>query len=169
MSLTRQVVVPPLGGARSMSLAARLKDAIEHRNRSIRWLATQLRLRFPPPPNGKATGVSYASIHGFVNGKRTPSTELVKAIADLLDIRAAWLLLGEGSRDRLAPEGESATGDGTGEEGPENILAVMQVEIPGLREVDEAVFTAFADMALEWTAHIPGLDTRTFIDTAKSL
>jgi hypothetical protein len=71
------------------TVSDRLKEALN--GRSIRWLASELK-------KSGVRGASYGSLYGYIKRGRSPSPDLLGAIADVLGLRRSWLILGEGPR-----------------------------------------------------------------------
>lgn len=74
------------------------------------------RLREVIPENGisefhrdmtdkKVPGSSYAMIHRYLAGKKMPSLKFLEGAADVLSVRPAWLICGDGERTKTAPVG----------------------------------------------------------------
>ena len=51
----------------------------------------------------KVPGSSYAMIHRYLSGKKVPSLEFLEGAADILGVRPAWLICGDGERTEAAP------------------------------------------------------------------
>ena len=85
-------------------VAARLERALGLRDRSMRSLHLELH-------EEGVRGSSYASIHGYVNGRAVPPLEFLLATAEALQVNAAWLVQGSGQPTRTNAAGEEAAGD----------------------------------------------------------
>ena len=53
----------------------------------------------------KVPGSSYAMIHRYLSGKKVPSLEFLDGAADVLGVRPAWLICGDGERTEPTPVG----------------------------------------------------------------
>lgn len=85
-------------------VAARLKRALSLRDRSIRSLHLELHA-------DKIRGSSYASVHGYLNGRADPPLEFLLATAEALDVNPAWLVQAIGQPTRADAAGSEATAD----------------------------------------------------------
>ena len=76
-----------------MSVARRLREAIEHKGVSIREF--QREMEHLTKGTG-AKGSSYPAIHRALQGKTVPSVPFLELAADYLGVRRAWLMAGDG-------------------------------------------------------------------------
>ena len=53
----------------------------------------------------KVPGSSYAMIHRYLAGEKVPSLKFLEGAADVLGVRPAWLICGDGERTKAAPVG----------------------------------------------------------------
>ena len=72
-----------------MSIATRLQHAIRERDISIREFQRQMAAT-------DADGTSYPAINRALHGRGTPSVRFLEVAADLLNVRRAWLMAGDG-------------------------------------------------------------------------
>jgi transcriptional regulator with XRE-family HTH domain len=59
----------------------------------------------------KVRGSSYASVHGYMNGRADPPLEFLLAAAEALDVNPAWLVQAVGQPTRTHAAGDEATAD----------------------------------------------------------
>ena len=85
-------------------VAARLKRALGLRDRSMRSLHLELHA-------DKIRGSSYASVHGYLNGRADPPLEFLLATAEALDVNPAWLVQAVGQPTLTHAAGGEATAD----------------------------------------------------------
>lgn len=85
-------------------VAGRLKRALALQDRSIRSLHLQLHA-------DRVRGSSYASVHGYLNGRADPPLEFLLATAEALDVNPAWLIQAIGQPTRAHAAGDEATAD----------------------------------------------------------
>lgn len=85
-------------------VAARLKRGLELRGRSMRSLHLELH-------QGGVRGSSYASVHGYLNGRARPPLEFLLAAAEALDVSPAWLVGASGQPTTTHAAGEEAISD----------------------------------------------------------
>ena len=73
------------------SIADRLRIGLRESRRSIRWLTQMVRER-------DVRGSSHSSVQSYVSGSANtdPPIEFLRAAAELLGVREAWLISGEG-------------------------------------------------------------------------
>lgn len=88
------------GGERPMSIATRLQQAIRERGFSIREFQRQMAAT-------DADGTSYPAINRALHDRGTPSVQFLEVAADLLNVRRAWLMAGDGDMTEH-PAGEDA-------------------------------------------------------------
>jgi hypothetical protein len=74
-----------------MTVGARLQDAIDEAGSSVRRLERDLKAR-------GTRSASYASLHRYLGDTQHPPADVLADIADVLGVRAAWLLTGDGPR-----------------------------------------------------------------------
>ena len=74
-----------------MSIATRLKKAIEERDISIREFQRRM-----AESSAKGDGTSYPAINRALQAEVIPSIRFLEAAADLLQVRRAWLMTGDG-------------------------------------------------------------------------
>ncbi len=84
-----------------MGVDDRLRSALELRGRSIRGFQHEMHERGVP-------GSAYASVYAYVHGRTTPPLDFLEAAADVLGVRRAWLLAGEGAPTEAQGERDKA-------------------------------------------------------------
>ena len=85
-------------------VAGRLRRALSLRDRSMRSLHLELHA-------DGVRGSSYASVHGYLNGRADPPLEFLLATADALNVSPAWLVQGSGQPTRTQAASGEATAD----------------------------------------------------------
>ncbi len=85
-------------------VALRLKRALSLRDRSMRSLHLELRAE-------SVRGSSYASVHGYLNGRANPPLEFLLASAEALAVSPRWLIDGVGQPTDTYAAGDEAISD----------------------------------------------------------
>lgn len=85
-------------------VAGRLRRALELRDRSMRSLHLELQA-------DKVRGSSYASVHGYLNGRAYPPLEFLLAAAEALEVDPGWLVQAVGHPTATYAAGDEAAGD----------------------------------------------------------
>lgn len=79
------------------TISDRLEKAIRTINgHDVRWFQEQISERYTPEGRREKPGTSYQTVLAYVNGDRTPGVGFLRAAARVLEVRPAWLILGEG-------------------------------------------------------------------------
>lgn len=97
---------PPWGLAMKTArgVALRLKRALSLRDRSMRSLHLELRAE-------SVRGSSYASVHGYLNGRANPPLEFLLASAEALAVSPRWLIEAVGQPTNTYAAGDEAISD----------------------------------------------------------
>lgn len=76
-----------------MTIAARLKQAVEWHGETRQWLVDQLRAQ---PNATEIAGANYASVHSYWSGEVTDvPLSFICAASRVLGVRPAWLAFGD--------------------------------------------------------------------------
>lgn len=78
-----------------MTAVRRLKQALREQGKSVRWLQRTL-------ADQKVRGSSYRSVYNYLQGQTPPPVGFLRATADALKVRAAWLITGDGAPTEAA-------------------------------------------------------------------
>ena len=83
--------------AEASAIGRRLKRALDNLEKTQNWLSVRLR-------DHGIRGSGYASVRTYVRGEVRPGLEFIRAAADALGVREAWLERGEGDMTSSAEE-----------------------------------------------------------------
>lgn len=112
-------------------LSKRLQKALDHQNRSIRWLQQKLEERH-------AEYSSYGAVHSYVTGKKMPPMSFLLEAASELGLRQEWLILGKGE----PTEAEQVARVEPGEE----LLDRMERWLPDFERLPDEAQRLFVDL-----------------------
>jgi len=123
-----------------MSVGNRLREALQLRGRSVRWLHLNLKDRVKGAR-------SYSSVHSYVKNDSRPGSDFLRAAAEALDVRRDWLIYGEGKP--IDPRAEQAKRTGLYSDSPaeahEMHVGALRHVVPVLADVPLVVQTAFLE------------------------
>ena len=126
-----------------MIIGERLKQKVEEMGKTRQWLSDELQKL---PNADEIEGTSYASIHSYWRGDVEPPLSFLLAAADLLDVSAGWLILGDRPADRsttLVPGTMTGSLDDLSQFDP--VTRAAYAAIPELERLSPAVTSMFLE------------------------
>ena len=108
-----------------MSLAVRLRQALDRADISVRGLHRALRERSVPSS-------SYGSVNSYVKGKSEPRRDWIEAAAETLGVRAEWLARGDGAMTAAEEAIRQRIDAGTSDEAYDDFIRRVDAQIDGM-------------------------------------
>lgn len=133
-----------------MTIAERLKHAMQRHKKSIRRLHLELKA-------AKVRGASYANVHAYVGGRREPSVGFLRAAAGALQVRESWLISDDGMPTQVEEKLRSnVTGISESELLKRRKLAVLfEREFPEYKTFPAVVMEAVKETLRRYVAGLP--------------
>ena len=133
-----------------MTIAERLKYAMQRQKKSIRRLHLELKA-------AKVRGASYANVHAYVGGRREPSVGFLRAAAGALQVRESWLISDDGMPTQVEEKLRSnVTGIGESELLERRKLAVLfERDFPEYKGLPAVVAEAVKETFRRYVAGLP--------------